>query len=219
MKTFRHVVRNIIILLLIVLLLGFLISLALAFLGSSRYIIRHGDLIDKVAKEESIDPHLLAAIVRTESDFQENVVAHDGGMGLTQLMPETAKEKADELGIEYSREKIMDPETNLRIGSHYISQLIQKYQNLDLAIAAYNVGPGKIDTWLKDGIITWERESLENIPAPITRAYVKKVNRAKLIYSVLYPKKLPTNTSQISKFKRSWDNLGNIAAWAIDQVK
>ncbi len=219
MRTFRHILRNIILILLVIVLLAFMISFVLSFIGTSRYIVRHGDLINKVAAEEKIDNHLLAAIVRTESDFKENVVANDGGMGLTQLMPETAKEKADELGIEYSREKIMDPETNLRIGSHYISQLIQKYQNLDLAIAAYNVGPSKVDKWLKDGVITWERESMENIPAPITRAYVKKVNKAKEIYSVIYPDKLPNSTANTGRLKRSWDNLRSIFSWAVRQVK
>jgi soluble lytic murein transglycosylase-like protein len=105
------------------------------------------DIYD-IAEQENIDPEVAYGLVRTESTFNEKAVSHVGARGLTQVMPRTAR------GIipGTSAEQLFDRKTNLRLGFRYLDQLIQKYRgNMDLALTAYNRGPGTVDKVLKRG--------------------------------------------------------------------
>jgi soluble lytic murein transglycosylase-like protein len=105
------------------------------------------DIYD-IARQENIDPEVAYGLVRTESTFDERAVSHVGARGLTQVMPRTAR------GVipGTSAEQLFDRKTNLRLGFRYLDQLIQKYRgNLDLALTAYNRGPGTVDKVLKRG--------------------------------------------------------------------
>lgn len=105
------------------------------------------DIYD-IARQENIDPEVAYGLVRTESTFDERAVSHVGARGLTQVMPRTAR------GVipGTSADQLFDRKTNLRLGFRYLDQLIQKYRgNLDLALTAYNRGPGTVDKVLKRG--------------------------------------------------------------------
>lgn len=219
MKFLRKLLKYLLILLLIVSLLTLAGSYAMSYLGTANYPVRYGREIEEVAKEENLDPRLVAAIIKTESDFRADVIAKDGGLGLMQLMPETAKEMCKEVGIDYSEEAVLDPVTNIRLGCHHLASLIQKYQNRHLAAAAYNVGHTKVDQWLEEGTITWELESMKKIPVPITQKYVQKVDKAFSIYSVFYPDQLPEDTGKMNRFGLAWKNLRRTASWAHQKVK
>lgn len=94
-------------------------------------------LIEKAANENGVDPNLLDALVATESSYDPNCRSRAGAMGLTQLMPENVKE----LGVQ----RPFDPEENLQGGAKQLAQLLAKYPGrLDLALAAYNAGPGAV---------------------------------------------------------------------------
>jgi len=114
-------------------------------------------LIDKAANENGVDPALLDAVVSVESSYDPNCRSRAGAMGLTQLMPSNVKE----LGVSDP----FDPAQNLDGGARQLAQLIAKYPGrLDLALAAYNAGPGAV---AKAG---------NNIPNyPETQNYVRKV--------------------------------------------
>ncbi len=93
-------------------------------------------MIQQAASQEGIDPHLLEALVWQESRFRPDAVSHKGARGLAQLMPGTARE----LGVNPD-----DPEDNLRGGARYLRQQLDRFGgNVELALAAYNAGPGAV---------------------------------------------------------------------------
>ena len=104
--------------------------------------------IHEAAEDNGIDPEVAFGLVRAESSFRNHATSTVGAVGLTQLMPATARWL--EPGV--TRSELRDPETNLRIGFKYLRQLIDKYEgDVDLALVAYNRGPGTVDKALKRG--------------------------------------------------------------------
>lgn len=97
------------------------------------------EIMEREAQKNDIDPLLLKAIIRQESGFQVDVSSHVGASGLMQLMPETAAE----LGCD----DVTDPYQNVEAGAKYITQWYRHYGSLDLALAAYNAGPGNVDEY------------------------------------------------------------------------
>lgn len=105
------------------------------------------DIYD-VAIASDVDPDVAFGLVRAESSFKNTATSYVGAIGLTQLMPATAKWL--EKGITNS--ELRNPKTNLRIGFKYLKQLTDKYDgDTDLALVAYNRGPGTVDRILKRG--------------------------------------------------------------------
>ncbi|HEV7589954.1 MAG TPA: lytic transglycosylase domain-containing protein [Longimicrobium sp.] len=104
--------------------------------------------IHAAAVANRIDPTVAFGLVRTESEFQSSATSPVGAIGLTQLMPSTAR--WFQRGI--TRSDLRNPEVNLRIGFRYLRELIDKYQgDTELALTAYNRGPGTVDRVLKRG--------------------------------------------------------------------
>jgi len=96
--------------------------------------------------EESVrynhDPKFILALIAIESSFQNKSVSERGAMGLMQLMPYVAKAVAIDLGIEWNGDfTLFNPFVNIRIGIHYLSQLIIDFEDLRIALVAYNYGP------------------------------------------------------------------------------
>jgi soluble lytic murein transglycosylase-like protein len=120
------------------------------FAFAMRYRINH-DLareIHQAAREEGIDPELAFRLVRVESAFNPRARSRVGALGLTQLMPGTARWFDRSL----TREGILAPKTNLRVGFRYLHGLIDKYGgDLQLALLAYNRGDGAVDRDLRRG--------------------------------------------------------------------
>jgi hypothetical protein len=101
-----------------------------------------------IALENDIDPDVAFGLVRTESEFKPTARSHVGAIGLTQLMPATARWMRP--GTTAS--DLHEPEVNVRIGFKYLRELIDKYDgNQRLALLAYNRGPGTVDRVLKRG--------------------------------------------------------------------
>jgi soluble lytic murein transglycosylase-like protein len=103
--------------------------------------------IQRAAVEHDIEPEIAFGLVRAESSFKNSATSPVGAVGLTQLMPSTAK--WFEPGI--TRQQLREPETNLRIGFRYLRELLDKYGDTKLALTAYNRGPGTVDRALKRG--------------------------------------------------------------------
>lgn len=98
------------------------------------------------------DPEFILAIIQIESAFNTTAVSVVGARGLMQIMPATGREIATEVDIQWDGiETLYDPEINISMGMYYLFKMLLKYQDLRLALVAYNAGPGYVDGMLKRG--------------------------------------------------------------------
>ena len=139
-----------------------------------KYPVKYSTYITKYANENNLEPYLVIALIKQESNFVADARSEYAG-GLMQLTEVTADEYAEKLGLtDYN---YMDPETNIKIGCFVLASLIDKYNDVDTALAAYNAGVGNVDGWLKNPDYSSDGKTLYYIPFSETRHYVKKVNQ------------------------------------------
>lgn len=138
----------------------------------------------------NIPENILYAVIKCESNFNSAAVSNAGAIGLMQLMPDTFVWLTNDMtGEGLDEGMIYDPETNIRYGTFYLSLLYKRYENWETALAAYNAGPGEVDSWLEDEKYSSDGVSLKNIPYKETRLYVKKIIKASEKYLKLYYEK------------------------------
>jgi len=148
-----------------------------------RFPLEYKELVLARAAAAGLSPAVVFAIVRQESVFMADIRSSAGALGLMQLMPATATQIAKGLKVPYSGSTtdLIDPDRNLRLGSTFLGQLINRQGNLALAAAAYNAGPGRVKQWrpqAKMAADVW----VESIPFDETRRYVRNV----LTYAIIY---------------------------------
>ncbi len=154
-----------------------------------QYPLLHEDLIREYAAEHSLDPFLVAGLIRQESAYNAKVTSPAGARGLMQIMPKTGKQVARALGLKnYSATRLFEPELNITLGTAYLASLFEDFDgNLFRAIAAYNAGPKATKKWWTKERAGLEEEIVENISYNETRSYVKYVLRNYERYRQLYP--------------------------------
>lgn len=144
----------------------------------------------KYSKEYNVDDNLIFAIIKAESNFNKNAVSNKGAKGLMQLMENTAKDVAVKIQSDVKQDEIsqnlLDDDFNIQLGTKYISILIEKYQNIEIALTAYNAGSGTVDNWIEKGILNKDGSNIEKIPYKETNNYVRKILRDYKIYSKIY---------------------------------
>jgi soluble lytic murein transglycosylase len=150
------------------------------------YPLGYWDVVKEAAESERLDAHLVTALIREESRFDPMVVSWAGAIGLMQLIPSTAYRLKDDARVHLNdKSELQDPEKNILLGVHYLSQLVSEFEDVPLAIAAYNAGERVLRNWIsrfnKNNII----EFIENIPYKETRRYVKKVLKSYWQYRVI----------------------------------
>ena len=139
----------------------------------------------------NIPPEVILSIARRESELNMNAISPAGAIGLMQILPSTAKQMSKELGIKFSYKKLKsDAKYNVKLGSAYLSKLIDMYEgSYLLAFAAYNAGPRKVNEWIKlygdprdslVSVINW----VEHIPYKETRNYVMRVSESLHVYRI-----------------------------------
>ena len=152
------------------------------------YSTKYSEYVEKYADEYGVDKYLIYALIKAESNFDPEVTSSSDARGLMQLMEETAVERSnliDEETIE--AHDLYDPETNIRLGTSYLSYLLGLYNdNMILALAAYNAGLGNVQQWIQDEIIKPDGSDIENIPYKETENYVRKIIRDYQMYLRLY---------------------------------
>lgn len=134
--------------------------------------------------DHEIDSKLLLSLIRQESAFNSRAQSSAGARGLMQLMPATARRF--ESIKRYDR--LFDPAFNLKIGSKYFSELLERFGgDAELALAAYNAGPHRVDQWLVRYPVKNRILFLDLIPFKETREYVASIARNYFWYANLYP--------------------------------
>ena len=144
----------------------------------ARFAVRHTALpererkilaqtIVREAHALGLEPGLVMAVIEVESAGYHLAQSHVGALGLMQLLPATGKELAGKLGIEWMGDHtLFDPIINVRLGTAYLRELADRYDgNVEIALAAYNWGPGRIDRRLRRG-------------ATVPSGYIQQVMRA-----------------------------------------
>lgn len=135
-----------------------------------------------------IEPALVHALIRQESNFHASIRSSAGAVGLMQILPSTAKLVARQVGVPHRPEALDTPAYNVRLGSAYLEDLVKRFAgSYPLALAGYNAGPGRPARWVREfgdprrgevDIIDW----VEMIPFSETRNYVQRVMESVQVY-------------------------------------
>lgn len=152
------------------------------WLDRLRYPLRYEAIVTAHAERHDLDPAFLAAVIYAESRFRADARSEAGALGLMQLLPETGRAIAERTGGDrFVVADLLDPEINVRYGSWYLRELLEKYGDRATALAAYHAGQGNVDRWLEQGV---------GVQFPETRAYVDAVLDAVPIYRRAYREEL-----------------------------
>jgi soluble lytic murein transglycosylase len=162
------------------------------WVGKIFYPFPYQDIIAKEAAKYDLDPLLVAAVIKAESNFEPRAVSVKGARGVMQIMPETGEWIAKQMGIKGFQAADMErPSVNIKLGCWYLANLFKEFQGDPvLVLAAYNGGRGNVRQWLAEKRWSGNKSTLEQIPFPETRQYVDKVLKNHRIYRKLYGKKM-----------------------------
>lgn len=149
--------------------------------------VEYEEHIENYAREFSIDPNLLAALIYVESRFNAEIESNKGAVGLMQLMPSTAFWVAEKLKKEdFQLSDLNNPELNIKFGSWYFNYLYQKFEgDLIKALAAYNAGEKNVRIWLNSG---WKGNIDKKLPFEETDNFVRRVISTKDHYENKFKK-------------------------------
>jgi len=153
------------------------------------YPLFYADLIgDSMGADSVLDPFIVHALIRQESTYNINTVSPVGAIGLMQVMPYTATDIARVLKItKPSPEELFRPELNIKIGVQFMEEVFRKFnRNIIFAVASYNAGPQRVQTWSQTMNFTDPDIFVEDIPFSETKNYVKRVLQNYWIYRALY---------------------------------
>lgn len=151
------------------------------------YKTSYNNYVEKYSEEYKIDPLLIYAIIKAESNFNSDAISSKGACGLMQLMDNTAKEVAENNVMEYeSGVTLYNAEKNIQIGVAYFAGLLKEFENTNVALVAYNAGSGNVNNWIKNGIIKSDGSDIENVPFKETNMYIRKINRDYKVYKMIY---------------------------------
>lgn len=157
----------------------------------AQYPLSYSDDVTQAAQAHKLDPNLVYAVIRTESNFQKDAESGAGARGLMQLMPETFTWLMDYRGEEapYTADDLFNPSVNIDYGCYFLRYLLDYFDGDEVcAVAAYNGGMNNVSEWLKNEEISPDGKTLiaGNIPFDETRSYVRQVEDTKEHYRELY---------------------------------
>lgn len=140
------------------------------------------------SKENGLDPVLVAALIRQESNFNPLATSPVGARGLMQLMPAVGKTVADSKGIgPWDPDLLYQPAINIKLGTAHLSGLAHKYPEVVKVLSAYNAGESRVEKWSTKAGAADPEVFTERIPFVETRDYVRTILRNRAYYQALYP--------------------------------
>lgn len=155
------------------------------------YPLAHEELIKKYSEQYNMDPYLVAALIRAESNYDKNAVSQKAANGLMQITGETSEWIAEQMKINnFQQSMLYDPEVNIKMGCWYLNDLKKEFGSDELMLAAYNAGRGRVEQWLKDEKYSKDGRTLDLIPYKETDQYIKKIKTNYNIYKLIYGKEL-----------------------------
>lgn len=148
--------------------------------------------LEEYCRAQMLDPYLMAALIRQESEFNPKAVSPANARGLAQVMPATGRQLSRQLKIPRFRTAMLfTPDTNLRLGTYYLKRLSDELEGKwEAALASYNAGKSHVTTWMASANYREPAEFVESIPFNETRVYVQSVLRNAEVYRKLYGQKL-----------------------------
>ncbi|HEY4127059.1 MAG TPA: transglycosylase SLT domain-containing protein [Gammaproteobacteria bacterium] len=170
------------------------------------YPIAFKDTLAPAAKRLALDLSWIYGLIRQESVFKPNAVSNVGALGLMQLMPDTGRKVSARIGLTLdSPRQLLDPDTNLTVGSNYLSSLLQHFSGSEpLATAAYNAGEQRVNDWRPDTGALAADVWIDTIPYTETRNYVHRV----MAHTVMFDWRLNGTPERLS------DRIGEVTASA-----
>jgi soluble lytic murein transglycosylase len=146
------------------------------------------DELVRNATARGLDPYLVAALIRQETEFNPDAKSPVNALGLMQLMPSTGRELARKDGVKLaSTRSLLDPAISIRLGTRYMREQLDNWNgDWVRTLAAYNAGPGRLKQWLNTIPYRDPAEFVESIPIDQTREYVQAVLRNADVYRALY---------------------------------
>jgi soluble lytic murein transglycosylase len=139
------------------------------------------------AERNGLDPFMVASLIRQETEFNPVAVSNKNAYGLMQILPSVGRSLAKEEGFRhFQTNELLDPATNIRLGTHYLKQTLDKFGGQpEYAFAAYNAGDDRVIDWQSVGNYHGIDEFVESIPFSETREYVEAILRNERIYREL----------------------------------
>jgi soluble lytic murein transglycosylase len=145
------------------------------------------DDLRRFSEQNSLDPYLVASLIRQESEFNPGAISRANAVGLMQLLPSTAKKVAkDEKLKSFTPNQLLSPGVNMQLGTRYFRGMVDKFGAFEYALAAYNAGDDRVKDWLGQGKYRDPQEFVESIPFTETREYVQAIMRNANVYRQLY---------------------------------
>lgn len=187
MKKRRGCLEPVLFILVAVFLLYFLVGDGKEIVLKKIYPVDYQEFVESFADEYGLDRYLVYSVIKVESNFDPDALSNAGAKGLMQLMDKTAAECNVKGKFGYNiPEDLYQPKKNIRLGCYYLSSLMDTYNNMELAVTAYNGGTGNVNKWLKNESFSDGEGGLSDIPYSETKRYVEKVTKTYEIYNRLY---------------------------------
>jgi soluble lytic murein transglycosylase len=152
--------------------------------------------------KNNLDPYMVASLIRQESEFNPTVISYANAYGLMQLLPNVGAEMAKQEGIRhFNRDELLNPSTNIRLGTRYLRQVLNNVgDRAEYAFAAYNAGENRVTDWKSIGNYRDMDEFVESIPFTQTHDYVQAIIRNEMIYRELaHPSATPIPAAPVAK--------------------
>ena len=179
MKKFKFLIFLIVFCVIVIAVQAYIISRR-----ENQALSRYCDTVTKYSFKYNVDANLVYAVIKAESNFNEDALSSKGAIGLMQILPSTGLYISQMLNEDFNVNNLYSFTDNIKYGTYYLNYLFGKFNDLDLVIAAYNAGEGNVYNWLElysdDGI------HLNNIPFKETKNYLEKVKNYYSKYKNMY---------------------------------